>query len=192
MVYVWWSPLTLGSLGQWSGLKPSWEDSILYLVKGIKVARPSLSLVRYQGSGNETNWSVAIMAFCFLLFFHRYQQMTEREKRDFNLGDRNNDHGAWKPPSHLHPTSSQQQPSKPLPVLAKPVASVLSIWTSRQRSEANSYHLEFAGRRYGERAELYKLLNNSRYVLCTTEERPWTYPSLVVAFVSVKSLHFSF
>ena len=108
------------------------------------------------------------------IFFHRYQQMTEREKRDFNLGDRNNDHGAWKHPSHLHPTSSQQQPTKPLPVLAKPVASVLSIWTSRQRSEANSYHLEFAGRRYGERAELYKLLNNSRFVLCSIWERHWT------------------
>ena len=109
-----------------------------------------------------------------IIFFHhfpRYQQMSEREKRDFNLGDRNNDHGTWKHPSHLHPTLSQQQPSKPLPVLAKPVASVLSIWTSRQRSEANSYHLEFAGRRYGERTELYKSLNNSRSVLLYNSRR---------------------
>lgn len=97
--------------------------------------------------------------------------MSEREKRDFNQGDRNNDHGVWKQAPHLHSTSAshqpslaQQQPFKPLPVLAKPVASVLSIWTSRQRAKASNSHVEFAGRRYGEKAELYPSLNNSRCV----------------------------
>lgn len=42
----------------------------------------------------------------------RYQLMTEREKKDTNMGDTNNDHGVWRvagPPS----ITSQQ---KPMPV----------------------------------------------------------------------------
>ena len=106
----------------------------------------------------------------YYLLFQIPADVRERE-RDFNLGDRNNDHGVWKPPPHPHSTPAPHQPSlsqqlnfKPLPVLAKPVASVLSIWTSRQRSKASSSHVEFAGRRYGEKAELYPSLNNSRCV----------------------------
>ena len=91
--------------------------------------------------------------------------MTEREKKDYNFGNRNNEHGMWKLKPNGGGLQSQQQP-KLLPIPAKPVASILSIWTARQRNKANSSHTEFAGRlNYGSRAELYPSLNNSRWVL---------------------------
>ena len=88
--------------------------------------------------------------------------MTEREKSDFNLGDKNNEHGTWK--ENSAPSQQKQQP-KLVPMPAKPVASVLSIWSARQRNKASSSHMEFAGRMsYGNRAELYTTLkSNTRW-----------------------------
>lgn len=76
-----------------------------------------------------------------------YQQMTEREKKDFSSENRNNDHGVWKqqtPSSSLH----QQAPLLPnqLSNPAKPVSSLLAIWSSRERKRATGSHAEFAGR----------------------------------------------
>ena len=80
--------------------------------------------------------------------------MTEREKRDFNYNDRNNSHGNWGTASIKSEGSAHT--GAPLPVPAKPTGSLLSLWSAKQQSKANSGHLEFAGRSYGERkAELY-------------------------------------
>ena len=100
----------------------------------------------------------------------RYQQMTEREKREFNhsVSERHQDHSKQ---LQLHPhtlTSNQTPPtSRPLPVPAKPVATLLSMWTAKEHHKASSNHVEFAGRRnFGERAELYLFMKNSgRYNL---------------------------
>ena len=53
---------------------------------------------------------------------------------------------------------------KPLPIPAKPVASLLSIWTGRLHRKATGSHVEFAGRvGYGERADLYSKLKSGRW-----------------------------
>lgn len=87
--------------------------------------------------------------------------MSEREKRDFNYNDRNNSHGNWGGPSIK---TEGTGPLAALPVPAKQTESLLSLWSSKQQSKANSGHVEFAGRNYGERkAELYAQM---RYVCC--------------------------
>ena len=82
----------------------------------------------------------------------RYKQMTEREKRELNHE---------RQPLNL--TTNQTPPtSRPLPVPAKPVATLLSMWTNKEHHKANTNHVEFAGRRnFGERAELYLFMKNS-------------------------------
>ena len=89
----------------------------------------------------------------------RYQQMTEREKRELNHGDQTKQLLA-----HSHSLAANQTPptSRPLPVPAKPVATLLSMWTAKEHRKASSNHVEFAGRRnFGERAELYMFMKNS-------------------------------
>ena len=83
----------------------------------------------------------------------RYKQMTEREKREL-------DHER----QSLNLTTNQAAPptSRPLPIPAKPVATLLSMWTAREHHKASTNHVEFAGRRkFGERAELYLFMKNS-------------------------------
>ena len=82
----------------------------------------------------------------------RYKQMTEREKREL-------DHER----QPLSLTTNQAPPtSRPLPIPAKPVATLLSMWTAREHHKASTNHVEFAGRRkFGERAELYLFMKNS-------------------------------
>ena len=87
----------------------------------------------------------------------RYQQMTEREKTDYNHGNTNNAHGNWKTlgPNHSFPVGVAGGPMS-LPIAGKSSASLLSLWTSRQKDKARSSHTEFAGRSYGDmKAELY-------------------------------------
>ncbi|KAL5516104.1 hypothetical protein EMCRGX_G001375 [Ephydatia muelleri] len=96
----------------------------------------------------------------------RYQQMTEREKKDTNQGANNNDHGVWRATGP--PSVTLQQ--KPMPIPAKPVASLLSIWTTRQRSRGGS-HPEFAGRLvHGSKAELYPSLGSNTSVVPPSEQ----------------------
>ena len=94
-----------------------------------------------------------------------YQQMTEREKREANHGVTGGHHDQSKQMLiHSHNSTSNQTPptSRPLPVPAKPVATLLSMWTAKQHHKASSNHVEFAGRRnFGERAELYLFMKNS-------------------------------
>ena len=78
--------------------------------------------------------------------------MTEREKIDFNFNDINNNHGNWT--GVKGSSSTHSLPALPVP--AKPTSSLLSLWSAKQQSKANSGHVEFAGRSYGDRkAELY-------------------------------------
>ena len=110
------------------------------------------------------------MYVIMVTFFLRYQQMTEREKRDFESGDINNSHGNWKqltgpagPPglggqstNHTSLMSMNGGALPTLPVPMKPSGSLLTLWTTRQKNKANSSHVEFAGRSYGEvKTELY-------------------------------------
>ena len=79
----------------------------------------------------------------------RYKQMTEREKRELN-------HGMAERHPHDLPTNQTPSTSRPLPVPAKPVATLLSMWTAKEHHKASTNHVEFAGRRnFGERAQLY-------------------------------------
>ena len=93
----------------------------------------------------------------------RYQQLTEREKREINLrGTERLQDNSKQLPNHGPPTSQAPPTSRPLPVPAKPVATLLSMWTAKEHHKANSSHVEFAGRRnFGERAELYPFMKNS-------------------------------
>ena len=87
--------------------------------------------------------------------------MSEREKRDFNYNDRNNSHSNWTLKSEG--AGHNGAPLLAMPVPAKPTGSLLSLWNTKQQNKANSGHIEFAGRSYGERkAELYSQM---RYVL---------------------------
>ena len=85
--------------------------------------------------------------------------MTKREKTDFNLGNTNNSHGNWKSlgPNPSFPVGAANGATPfSLPVVGKPTASLLQLWTSRQKDKTRNCHAEFAGRSYGEvKAELY-------------------------------------
>ena len=92
--------------------------------------------------------------------------MTEREKREVNSQTVAGGHHEHNKQMLLHShnaTSNQTQlSSRPLPVPAKPVATLLSMWTAKEHHKATSSHVEFAGRRnFGERAELYLFMKNS-------------------------------
>ena len=49
-----------------------------------------------------------------------------------------------------------------VPVPAKPTGSLLNLYTAQQRSKASTTHIEFAGRSYGDIADLYPQM---RYVV---------------------------
>ena len=96
--------------------------------------------------------------------------MTEREKKDFSSENRNNDHGVWKQQTPSSSSLHQQAPLLPnqLSNPAKPVSSLLAIWSSRERKRATGSHAEFAGRVnfIGRPAKLYSAANThvSRWV----------------------------
>lgn len=87
-----------------------------------------------------------------------YQQTSE--KRGYDDGG----HGNWQLVGH---TPSIAKPHVPdplpasgtapvLPVPAKPVGSLLALYSAKEKSKASSCHIEFAGRSYGKmKADLY-------------------------------------
>ena len=79
----------------------------------------------------------------------------------------------WK--ENAAPSQLKKQP-KLVSMPAKPVASVLSIWSARQCNKASSSHMEFAGRmNYGNKAELYPALNsNTRYGVWVMRHQAWS------------------
>lgn len=93
-------------------------------------------------------------------FLGRYQLMGERES-SYTDNPSKWQHQQTTPyssssvkPSSLLVDSGLPPPSLPVP--AKSTGSLLSLWTAKEKNKANSGHVEFAGRTYGEvKAELY-------------------------------------
>lgn len=88
--------------------------------------------------------------------------------RELSLGDTASATASWQT---QHSLNHSNLVSNVLPAPAKPAGSLLSLWTAKQKAKANSSHVEFAGRSYGEmKAELYPqmryitdLINKSMY-----------------------------
>ncbi|XP_006814307.1 integrator complex subunit 13-like [Saccoglossus kowalevskii] len=89
----------------------------------------------------------------------RYKGMSEREKKDFNLGDTNNDHNQYAdspqspPPVKKQKTLTGEKSRGP--------RSFLALWNNKLNSVYSRKHEEFAGRMssVGNMAELYPQMN---------------------------------
>ncbi|XP_070558814.1 integrator complex subunit 13-like [Ptychodera flava] len=91
-----------------------------------------------------------------------YKGMSEREKRDFNLGDTNNDHMKYDSPLSPEPPVKKQKALTGDKQKGGGPKSFLALWNNKLSSIYSKKHVEFAGRlaTSGSMGELYPHLNS--------------------------------